>query len=134
MPEDRRENPDRREESIGSQMTRLEGLIEGVSKEISATREAAEHGVELLTTRVSLLEVNVRALEDWKLSQKVIAAERERVAREAADRAEQAEEQRTEDHREDLRRRVSRLQFWAGIAVTSIVAILAALISTGKVF
>lgn len=134
MPDDRRENPDRREESIGSQITHLEGLIKEVSKEIQATREAAEKGVEILGGRVTVLEVNVRALEDWRLSQKVLAAERERVAKQADEEAEQAEDQRAEDHREELRRRVTRLQFWGGIAVTSIVAIVAALISTGRVF
>lgn len=124
MPDaDRRQQPDRREESIAVKLAHLEELVRGVSDNVAAVKESSGQAVKILDQRVSLIEVNVRALEDWRLAQKVLENERKAVADEDADA-----------RQEQDRGRITHRQFWTGIVVTSVVTILAALLASHTLF
>lgn len=80
---ERRSTPDRRSRSIAAQVGALEEVINGLADDIHTLRVAATEGLARLDSRVHELEdVRVRALEDWRLSERVLARERERWAKE----------------------------------------------------
>lgn len=114
-PPERRE-VDRRGDSTPVRLAHLEELVQAASEDIRLVRES-------LDTRVNLLEVGVRALEDWRLSQKVLDTERVRVQEVEAERL-----------AESSRRQLTSKHFWLGVVITCAATISAALIASGHVF
>jgi microcompartment protein CcmL/EutN len=121
------------EETLHTQLAKFEVLLTVATGDIQATKAAAENAVEMVDRRLAHVELNVRALEDWRLSQKVLEAERTKRASEATKEAVQVAEQAAEDRREWRRQHVSVKQFWTGIAITSTSMLVAALISSGTI-
>ena len=105
----------------------LETVVHEARQDIADVRIAFEKALEQMDTRVTQLEeVRVRALEDWRLSERVLATERARVAEAAAVAVEQA----AEDRKHSLSRRDAAI-----IAAVMVVAtILGALIASGRIF
>lgn len=121
---------DRREEALAVQMAHIEELLERVTAEIHGTRQAAEKGLAAIDRRVSMLEVNVRALEDRDVRRRAIEEERVRTARENRESAtvERQEIRAAQD------RQLTKRHFWAGVAIASMATLLSALIAAHVLF
>ncbi len=80
--EERRQSPGRRaEDALAGRIATLEGLLGRVAEDIRDGRTAIIDGLAQLDKRVVFLEdVRVRALEDWRLSQRVLEKERGEIA------------------------------------------------------
>ena len=100
---DRRRSPER--ESIDTRVALLEEILRTISGDLRSIREAATDGLAMLEKRIVMLEdVRVRALEDWRLSRKVLETARSS--------------------------QFSRLEKWAAFVATCVVTIVAALIAS----
>ena len=107
-------------EPMSAKIARLEELIEGTRDDIGDVKRAWLDGVQKLDDRLHELEdVRVRALEDWRLKQKVLETERARVA--------------DQDHAA-AGQQISARQFWVGLALTAFFTLLAAVIASGHFF
>lgn len=129
-------------EPTAAKIARLEELIESTSDDIHALKEASVESIRMLDNRLHELEdVRVRALEDWRLSQRVLEKERERVAAEERTRSDTAQanaQQTADDALEHARQRITKKQFWLGTVggtlLLAAVTIVGALIASGRLF
>lgn len=112
-----------REREVAIRLAKLEDLIKGVSEDVAAVRESSGESLKVIGSRVSLLEVNVRALEDWRLAQKVLENERKAVAEQVAD-----------DRQHEGFTRRQKQQFWIGLLASGALTILAAWLASGRLF
>lgn len=123
--------PPDRTEPIAVSVARLQETMEGLRDDVSEIKAVQEAFVERFDHRVSYLEdIRVKALEDREIRRDAIADERARSTDAAKATAEEAARQVSEH----TGRRIGSRQFWIGIAVTAVVAIVAALISSHHLF
>ena len=113
-------------ESDSVKIARIEEAVGGMRDDVAdikATLGSFDH-------RVAYLEdVRVRAIEDREIARKAVADERAR----AGDAARHAAEQAAAAAAVSATKRVSRFQFWAGVAISSTATLLAALIASGTI-
>lgn len=86
--------------SLDVKIAHLEDMVAGASTDLSAVRESLTTAVDQFNRRLAMVEMNVRALEDWRLAQKVLDTERAQVRR--LELEHQAELQRRQVTRVDL--------------------------------
>ena len=109
--------PDR--EPLATKLARLEEGVQDLAGDVSDIKTQQMGMVDMLDKRMRMLEeVRVRALEDWRLAEKVREEERYKQA----DREELVQHQL-----------VSRRQFWIGTIAIVVATILAALIASGHI-
>lgn len=113
-------------DNLATAIARLEVTVGGMREDVSEIKAS----VKDFDHRLSFLEdVRVKAIEEREIRRQAIAEERQRTAVAARAAAERA----AVTVSEHAKQRIGRLQFWIGIAFTSIVTILAALIASGRI-
>lgn len=116
--EERRQQPDRRNDSIAASLARLEEIAQENRGNISSIRKITEDGFFALNGRV-------RVLEAWRIEHSVTAAER------ILD-IEELQHGRRDDAQEAQRVSLSQRALWLGVLTlisTSLVTLIAALIA-----
>lgn len=107
-------------ESISTRFTRLEGIVRETARNVTDLKTAQLTAVEMLDKRVAQLEeVRIRALEDWRLAEKVREQERDK----------QADREVIAHHQI-----ITRRDAYVGVLVMAVITILGSLIASGQIF